>query len=61
MLYGTTDLATIIERVRDYNPDLILYVVDHRQHGHFEQVFRAAAKAGIERQGRSWSMSAMAP
>jgi arginyl-tRNA synthetase len=47
VLYGTTDLATVIERVRDYDPDLILYVVDHRQHGHFEQVFRAAHKAGL--------------
>ena len=47
VLYGTTDLATVIERVRDYDPDLILYVVDHRQHGHFEQVFRAASKAGL--------------
>jgi len=47
VLYGTTDLATVIERVRVYDPDLILYVVDHRQHGHFEQVFRAAQKAGF--------------
>jgi arginyl-tRNA synthetase len=47
VLYGTTDLATVIERVRACDPDLILYVVDHRQHGHFEQVFRAAAKAGF--------------
>jgi arginyl-tRNA synthetase len=47
VLYGTTDLATVIERVREQNPDLILYVVDHRQHGHFEQVFRAAARAGL--------------
>ena len=47
VLYGTTDLATIIERVREQIPDLILYVVDHRQHGHFEQVFRAAQKAGL--------------
>ncbi|MES2472135.1 MAG: arginine--tRNA ligase [Pseudomonadota bacterium] len=47
VLYGTTDLATVIERVRDYDPDLILYVVDHRQHGHFEQVFRAAEKANL--------------
>jgi arginyl-tRNA synthetase len=37
----------VIERVRAYDPALILYVVDHRQHGHFEQVFRAAAKAGL--------------
>lgn len=47
VLYGTTDLATIIDRVRTQNPDLILYVVDHRQHGHFEQVFRAAEKSGL--------------
>ena len=61
VLYGTTDLATIIERVRDQDPDLILYVVDHRQHGHFEQVFRAAREGRLVRQGRSWSMSATAP
>jgi arginyl-tRNA synthetase len=46
VLYGTTDLATIIDRVRSHDPDLILYVVDQRQHTHFEQVFRAARKAG---------------
>lgn len=43
--YATTDLATILDRVRSENPDLILYVVDQRQHGHFEQVFRAWRKA----------------
>ena len=47
VLYGTTDLATIVDRMRAHNPDLILYVVDQRQHGHFEQVFRAAKKAGL--------------
>jgi arginyl-tRNA synthetase len=47
VLYGTTDLATIVDRVREQNPDLVLYVVDQRQHLHFEQVFRAAANAGI--------------
>jgi arginyl-tRNA synthetase len=47
VLYGTTDLATIIDRVSSYHPDLILYVVDQRQHMHFEQVFRAARKAGL--------------
>src|SRR5262245_32871425 len=44
-MYGTTDLATILQRVRDQNPDQILYVVDQRQADHFEQVYRAAAKA----------------
>jgi arginyl-tRNA synthetase len=47
VLYGTTDLATIVDRVKEQDPDLILYVVDQRQHGHFEQVFRAAAKAHL--------------
>jgi len=47
VLYGTTDLATIVDRVKNCDPDLILYVVDQRQHGHFEQVFRAARKAGL--------------
>jgi arginyl-tRNA synthetase len=47
VLYGTTDLATVIDRVRSQDPDLILYVVDQRQHLHFEQVFRAAEKAGL--------------
>ncbi len=45
--YGMTDLATILDRVRIYQPDLILYVVDQRQNGHFVQVFRAAEKAKI--------------
>lgn len=44
--YATTDLATIFQRVRDYKPDRILYVVDQRQSLHFTQVFRAAGQAG---------------
>jgi arginyl-tRNA synthetase len=47
VLYGTTDLATIVDRVKSQDPDLILYVVDQRQHGHFEQVFRAAELSGL--------------
>jgi arginyl-tRNA synthetase len=45
--YATTDVATIVERVREHDPDLILYVVDQRQHLHFEQVFRAARKGAL--------------
>ncbi len=44
-MYGATDLATIKQRARDFAPDLYLYVVDQRQADHFEQVFRAAARA----------------
>ncbi|MBI1329593.1 MAG: arginine--tRNA ligase [Alphaproteobacteria bacterium] len=47
VLYGSTDLATIVDRVQEQNPDLILYVVDLGQHLHFQQVFRAAEKAGL--------------
>ena len=46
-LYASTDLATILQRKKDFNPDHILYVVDNRQGLHFEQVFRASDKAGI--------------
>ena len=46
VLYHTTDLATLIDRKAEIDPDLILYVVDQRQALHFEQVFRAAVKAG---------------
>lgn len=46
-LYSTTDLATIEMRVEDMDMDLGLYVVDMRQGLHFEQVFRAARRAGI--------------
>lgn len=41
-MYGTTDLATILDRRNRIDPDLILYVVDERQAEHFEQVFRGA-------------------
>ena len=46
-LYATTDLATIIQRVEDFNPNEIWYVVDSRQSMHFKQVFRLAKKAGL--------------
>lgn len=50
-MYGTTDLATIIDRVNCQNPDRSIYVVDHRQSLHFVQVFRAAMKAHINGKG----------
>ena len=43
-LYATTDLATIQWRMEHWNPDRVLYVVDHRQSQHFEQVFEAARR-----------------
>lgn len=50
-MYGTTDLATILDRKQAIGPDLILYVVDERQAEHFEQVFRAADLAGYAPEG----------
>jgi arginyl-tRNA synthetase len=50
-MYGTTDLATILDRRRFFDPDLILYVVDQRQADHFETVFRAAYLAGYATEG----------
>lgn len=46
-LYNTTDLATMVWRMKDYNPDSIIYVVDKRQELYFTQVFRCAKKTGI--------------
>ena len=45
--YQTTDLATILERKKNYDPDEIWYLTDGRQALHFEQVFRAARKANL--------------
>ncbi|MGL4943868.1 MAG: arginine--tRNA ligase [Thermoguttaceae bacterium] len=46
-LYGTTDLATIEYRLREWRPDAILYVVDFRQSLHFQHLFAAAQKIGV--------------
>jgi arginyl-tRNA synthetase len=50
-MYGTTDLATILDRKRFFDPNLVLYVVDQRQADHFETVFRAAYLAGYAKEG----------
>ena len=46
-LYGTTDLATLYERVNNYKIDHLIYITDARQALHFKQVFRVANKWGI--------------
>ncbi len=46
-LYATSDLGTIWQRKKDFNPDEIIYVVDARQSMHFTQIFRAAKKTNI--------------
>ncbi len=46
-LYNTTDLATIMDRVKTYDPDRIVYLTDKRQNLYFEQVFRCARKTHL--------------
>ena len=46
-LYNTTDLATIVQRMKSYNPSEIIYVVDKRQELYFTQIFRCAKRTGI--------------
>lgn len=46
-LYNTTDLATIVERMQNWHPQEIIYVVDKRQELYFTQVFRCARKTGL--------------
>ena len=47
VMYSTTDLGTIIDRMQAHNPDKIIYIVDQRQSLHFEQVFRTARMGGL--------------
>ncbi len=47
-LYATTDLATIRYRMEQWRPDAILYVVDHRQGLHFQQLFATARLLGYD-------------
>ena len=46
-LYNTTDLATIMEIMREYHPDQMIYLTDKRQDLYFEQVFRCARKTRL--------------
>lgn len=47
ILYSTTELATIYDRMKEYNPNEIWYIADKRQELHFTQVFRAAKKTKV--------------
>ena len=51
-MYGTTDLATILDRQQAIDPHLVIYCVDQRQADHFEIVFRAAYQAGYSQDGQ---------
>jgi arginyl-tRNA synthetase len=51
-MYGTTDLATILDRKQQFGPDHVIYCVDQRQADHFEIVFRAAMLAGYAQEGQ---------
>ena len=46
-LYATRELATILSRMKRFQPDEMIYVVDNRQGMYFEQVFRTAYKSGL--------------
>lgn len=51
-MYGTTDLATILDRKTSFDPELVIYCVDQRQADHFEIVFRAAYLADYAKDGQ---------
>lgn len=46
-LYATRELATILSRVKRFDPDEIIYIVDNRQGMYFEQVFRTSYKSNL--------------
>lgn len=46
-LYATTELATIVSRLEEFEPDEIWYLTDNRQALHFKQVFRVCKRAKI--------------
>ena len=46
-LYNTTDLATIQQRMEEFKPEGLIYVVDKRQELYFTQVFRCARKTKL--------------
>ena len=59
-MYGTTDLATIVQREREIDPDLYLYVVDQRQADHFDAGVPGGGACGLGARRARWSTSASA-
>ena len=55
-LYSTTDLATIVERMKLFAPDHIIYITDKRQDLHFELVFRCSKKAKLVRRIQGFNL-----
>ena len=47
--YTTSDLACVASRVREYDPERIVYVTDARQQLHFRQWFSIARKMGYDK------------
>lgn len=45
--YTTTDIATVATRIRDYNPEQIIYITDERQQLHFKQFFHICRTMNI--------------
>ena len=45
--YATTDIATVLSRVQEFNPSRILYVTDDRQQLHFKQFFAVCKRLGV--------------
>ena len=46
--YATTDLATVLSRVAEFDPSRIVYVTDERQQLHFRQFFAICRRLGVE-------------
>ncbi len=49
-IYLSRDLASLLWRVREFNPDVLLYVVAIEQNLHFRQLFTVAKKLGVDRE-----------
>lgn len=46
--YAATDIATVFDREREFQPDRIIYITDERQQLHFRQVFAICRKLGVK-------------